>query len=342
MRVITCASFYGTGSSAVTDFFSEFNDIYSLGDYEYRFLHEPDGIADLEYNIVENNHRHNTSDSIKRFMKYVESLKKMGYGGYDIFGKNYDILTQRYIDELVELKVHTWWDKDRKDKGRFFCFIDRVYSLLKRIFTGSLHTEKRFSILQKSEWGYYTTVSEEQFLAATRRYIDDLLACVNTDKAPFVMVDQMAPPTNTKRFARYFNDVKIVVVDRDPRDIYLLEKERWQWGIIPVKNVEDYVKWFKITRKYASGADEDPSKVLRIKFEDMIYKYEEMKEKLTSFVEISPDKHVLPFTCFDPAKSIKNTNLKKTVSGYEEDIKYIEENLKDYLYDFPDNFEIKK
>ena len=26
MRVITCASYYGTGSSAVTDFFSEFDD----------------------------------------------------------------------------------------------------------------------------------------------------------------------------------------------------------------------------------------------------------------------------------------------------------------------------
>lgn len=63
MRVITCASYYGTGSSAVTDFFSEFDDIYSLGDYEYRFLQEPDGIADLEYNLIENNHRHNTSDS---------------------------------------------------------------------------------------------------------------------------------------------------------------------------------------------------------------------------------------------------------------------------------------
>ena len=74
MRIITCASYYGSGSSAVTDLISESSEVFSLGEYEYRFLQDPNGISDLEYNIIDNNHRHNTSNSIKEYIKYVKTL----------------------------------------------------------------------------------------------------------------------------------------------------------------------------------------------------------------------------------------------------------------------------
>lgn len=334
MRVITCASFYGTGSSAVTDFFSEYDDICSLGNYEYRFLHEPDGIADLEYNVVENNNRHNTSDAIKRYKKYTGALIKMGYGGYDIFDGNFQKYTDEFLSDITELKVHTWWNKDRTDRGRLFVLLDRIYSRIKCILTGNLGTEVRFSLLTKLEYGYYTAISEEDFLASVKRYINKLLSYVNKKNEPFVMADQMVPPTNLCRYVRYFDDVKIIVVDRDPRDVYILEKEFWKWGIIPIDNVEDYVKWFKITRKYTNNPDEDKDKVLRIRFEDMIYDYDNTVERLRTFVGISKEKHVKAKQVFNPDISINNTNLKECVKKYEKDIAYIEKHLKDYLYDF--------
>ena len=52
MKIITCAGYYGTGSSAVTDILGEFDNIHFMGDYEFRFIQDPGGIADLEYNIV--------------------------------------------------------------------------------------------------------------------------------------------------------------------------------------------------------------------------------------------------------------------------------------------------
>lgn len=44
MKIITCASYFGTGSSAVTDFVSEFNSVYSCTNMEFRFIQDPDGI----------------------------------------------------------------------------------------------------------------------------------------------------------------------------------------------------------------------------------------------------------------------------------------------------------
>ena len=65
MKIISCSSYYGTGSSAVTDFVTEFSSVKSLGEYEFRFLHDIDGIADLEYHLVENHNRHNSGHALK-------------------------------------------------------------------------------------------------------------------------------------------------------------------------------------------------------------------------------------------------------------------------------------
>ena len=54
MRVITCTSYYGTGSSAVTDYVTEFETVKSLGEYEIRILHDMDGVTDLQYHLTEN------------------------------------------------------------------------------------------------------------------------------------------------------------------------------------------------------------------------------------------------------------------------------------------------
>ena len=266
----------------------------------------------------------------------MHANKVQGYGGYDIFGNSLEELTNRYVEELTELKALAWWNKDRVDRGRLFGMIDRFYSLYKRFITGNLHSERKFSLLQKSEYGYFTAISEEQFLRATRRYVHDLLASACPEEPDFLMVDQMVPPTNTKRYLRYFDDAKIIVVDRDPRDIYLLEKLVWQWGVIPVRTAEEFVKWFKITRKYVNASEEDHDKVLRIHFEDMIYDYDNTAQRLMDFIGIDPKDHVRPFTAFNPDISIRNTRLYKRVKGHDDEIRLIESELKDFIV--PESF----
>lgn len=41
MKIGTCAGYYGTGSSAITDILGEFDNIHFLGDYEYRICTRP-------------------------------------------------------------------------------------------------------------------------------------------------------------------------------------------------------------------------------------------------------------------------------------------------------------
>ena len=333
-RFITCAGYNFTGSSAITDLFSECDNVLAFGDYEYRFLQDPNGISDLEYNIVENNHRHNTSDAIKRFIKLMNEYKVMGYGGYDIFEDKYDICIQEYLNKIVELKTHSWWDKDRTNRGILFCNLDRLYSLIKRIINGDISTEKRYTVLSGREYGYFSNVSEDIFLNATKDFVNKLFSSVNIQNKPYIMVDQLLPPSNTRRFLRYVEDIRLIIVDRDPRDLYIGEKELWKWGVMPTDTVDDFISWFRITRGGALKQPDELERVLRINFEELIYEYDNTVNKLLKFVGMDSKQHSCPKTIFDPNKSINNTCLMNKYDSYNEDIKKIESELKEYLFDF--------
>ena len=124
MRFISCASYYGSGSSAITDFVSEFDSVYSFTDEEFRFVQDPDGVSDLEYNLVENFNRHNSGHAIKRYKKLVDF-----YCG-NMFGKKYEKFfhgnwkkySEEYIDDLTDFTYHGWWQYDLMDKGDFFYY----------------------------------------------------------------------------------------------------------------------------------------------------------------------------------------------------------------------------
>ena len=68
MKIITCTGFGNSGSSAVTDLLSEFNNIIIIPhDFECTFIHETDGLYDLECAIKEG-HRLKVDLAVKRFI----------------------------------------------------------------------------------------------------------------------------------------------------------------------------------------------------------------------------------------------------------------------------------
>lgn len=334
MRIITCAGYYCTGSSAVTDLFSEFSNCSSVGNYEFRFIHDPDGIRDLEYNIVENNNRQNTNNAIKRYLKLAKILNggliRKGYKRYmeDSFMK----YTLEYINEISELKTEAWWHFDQIDRGPIFNFIDVAYSKVCCKF----NPNGRASLLKiMHEKAYYSAINKEEFYKYTKKYILNIMNSMNKDNSKILMVDQLLPPSNVNSYLNYFDDIRVIVVDRDPRDIFIIENEIYRWGNIPYKNVEEYCIWYEITRRHRKTEKYDNKNVMLLNFEDLVYKYNETVKKLSDFVGLNLNEHVNPKKHFNPDISINGTNLKLKYKKYEKEIKYIEEHLKDYLYDFP-------
>lgn len=333
MKLITCTGYFATGSSAITDYFSEFSNCTSIGNYEVRFIHDPNGVRDLEYNLVENNNRHNSSHAIKQFIKYTNHLDgnfiRKGYKRY--FGESFKYYTDEYINHITELCCETWWHYDEIVRGELFNDIDIIY----RKIWKKINKESMSSLLQIfHEKGYYTAISEEKFIQYTHDYIYSLLNVLNKDKNEFMIVDQLLPPTNVDQYLKHFDDIKVFIVDRDPRDLYLLEAERFRTGVTPYKNIKDFCKWYEIIRRNEATKKYDSSKVMHIKFEDLIYEYNHTSKALAEFVGISLDAHTKPLAYLDPKKSINNTYLEKKYPHRKKEIDYIKQHLSEYIYPF--------
>ena len=333
MRIITCAGYYRTGSSAVSDFFSEFDNCISLGDYEFRFLQDPDGISDLEYNVIENNHRHNTSHAIKRYIKMVDFLNGAWYSKRYryFFDDKFMQYSMEYINAITTLQCEAWWHRDQIDRGSLFYFIDRLYAKMIGVFQKS----RSNTSMLRNEQSYFTNICAEEFYRHTKDYTRKLFHYINKSKKDFLMVDQLVPPSNINRYLNYFDDIKVISVERDPRDLYILEKTKYRWGIVPYKNVENFCEWYKITRSHRKHEQDDNNKIVRIYFEDLIYNYEETKRKLIKFVGLTEVQHIRKKDFFNPDRSIKNTKVYLEYPEFKEDIKYIERELREYLYHYP-------
>lgn len=330
--IITCASYYGTGSSAITDLVMEYSDVCGFGDYEIRIFQDIDGVRDLEYYLVENYNRHNSGHALKRFKRLVDFNSGVWFiKRYEkYFGGKFKEISYNYIDKLTDYKFNGYWHEDLRDRGNAFYFRKRLLNK----FIGMFKKNKDCHINElPKEITYGVNINEKEFLEYTKEYSRELIDCLNKDNMKNVMIDQLFPPNHIDKYVRYFDNIKVITVERDPRDIYLLEKCEWKGTIVP-HDVETFCKWWGATRKHRLTENMNTEYSLFIQFEDLIYHYDETVNKVERFLELDNKNHINHKKYLDPNISIKNTKLYEMdkYKKYADEIKYIEENLSEYLY----------
>lgn len=332
MRFVSVTGFYDTGSSAVTDLLEEVDCIrVPKAGLEWRFLQDPDGVHSLYYNLISHNHRHDTSHAIKRFKWMCEITNKKWYrlSVEDDFRK----ATERYINRITELCTETFWLYDNFERGTLFKILSKLYYETSRIKNKILKNGRQDDNILAliHEKGYYTAIEEEDFIRYTREYIEEIFE--RYDDRRYIVADQLIPHANIPLYLPYFAETpKIIIVDRDPRDVYIETRNR-NVGVVP-RDVKDFCRWFEIIRRKRDDEKSLSGVLLKIRFEDLIYSYEDTTEKILDFLEIDKKHHSQRGQVFNKEVSIKNTNLSKRIDGYREEIRYIEEKLKDYLYNF--------
>ena len=100
---------------------------------------------------------------------------------------------------------------------------------------------------------------------------------------------------------------------------------------MPTNRVEDYIKYYRAIRENQPYKEKN-NRVLAIQFEDMIYHYDETTEKIRDFLKLGDNP--APKSIFDPAISMPNTQVWKRYPQFAKDIKRIEEELPEYLFDY--------
>ena len=102
--------------------------------------------------------------------------------------------------------------------------------------------------------------------------------------------------------------------------------------MVPIANVQDFCSWYRLTREHRKYEHDDPAKVMRLYFEDLIYHYDETVDQICKLLNLDRSLHVSPKTKLIPERSIANTQMWKRYPDEEENIKHIETQLSEYCY----------
>lgn len=332
-KIIACAGFGYTGSSIISDFLSEFNNIMvRAGSSELRFLHDYGGVSTLEDALVHNYHKQSSDAAIHQFLKMVD------YYSGNIFSKKYNRwfdgkfkdISLEFIDKLTEVKwnasIETTW-MYKSELERIFCY--QIYSRIKRLFCGGGELSRFYP---QNDF-YFSCPDKSYFEKCVRHYLNKLFSVIDPlhDK-DYLYFDQIVPPTNINRYLNYFDDIKVIVVDRDPRDLYIQNRYRVKATWIP-SDLNDFIKLYRGQRRNIMKEPKD-NRILHINFEHAIYHYEEFTKIVMDFIGLTLKQHVTTTMKFNPAVSINNTQLWKKYDIPKDVLSKIENELGEYCYHF--------
>jgi len=334
-RIIVPTGYMGSGSSAVTDLVSEFADSSNeYKDYEYIFLHCPNGVFDLEDKLLKGNNAIRSDEAIRSFETQMHKLydKKFWWvGNYkEVIGPEFKDMTKDFINKVEQFNFPGFWYTHEEVNFKMF-----IRLLLRKPFKMIAHDKQKFRpILKYNDGMRISYIKPKEFYEYAHEYIYKVVNYISRGKENIIL-DQFLLPFNLHRVDNYFGDeLKVIAVARDPRDVYILNKYIWgnkKIGVPMPKDAKEFCKFYKAMRESEIPSKSD--KVLRVNFEDLVYNYESEVKKITKFLHYTEKDHVNKKKRFNPDLSIKNTQVFRNPE-YADEVKIIEKELKDYLYDF--------
>lgn len=329
--IIGVCSYGGTGSSAVVDLLKEYKELQVLGNAEFQYAFQPDGLEDLEYHLVKQHSRHMSGDvAIHRYINSTIKWADTPLVHKTVEPKKFKKITYSYVNSLIQDR---WIGIDNSDYMTNSVLNNCIVLGFKKIVFPI------FEKITKKSWDLwparhmYLSIKPSDFYKKTQDYTTQLLKAAGASFEKPVVLDQPFEGDAPEQSFPFFKDPKAIVVDRDPRDLWLLAKYAKGWfgegRFMPRKDVRTFVNYYKALRASSQKNNKD---ILTINFEDLVYNYDATVKKIEKFLNIS--NHLDSKKYFDPDVSINNTRLMDRYPQSKEDIDYIENNLSQYLYDF--------
>lgn len=335
-QIIVPTGYMGSGSSAITDLISEIEGYDAPnGTFEYVFLHCPNGVFDLADKLLIGNNALRSDEALHSFyhtMCELHSKKYWWVANYRTrVSPNFLRITEEYIEQLIQFKPNFYWYQQENTNTRMFwqLCVKKAVSLL------TFHkVQLPKPLLYPEVW--LSIPSQEEFYRLTKEYIRKIMVEIGVEKRNLVL-DQLLLPFNLFRVDDYFDDnLHVFSVTRDPRDVFIINKYVW-----PAKNevvpfptdAEQFAQFYRRMRQ--SEQQSDSSKIHRFAFEDLIYRYDESLQRVYDALQVSSQAHTAKRQCFDPDRSINNTQLFLVKDQYRKEAQIIADLLPEYLYQFP-------
>ncbi len=334
-KLIIPTGYMGSGSSAITDLICEFDGFDAEnGTFEYVFMHCPDGLFDLEDKLIIGNNSMRSDEAIRSFEKRMYELYNRKFWWVANYkkkiGKEFWKITQDFIDSLVQYKSDSYWYM--QERLNLYRFIIMGFRAVLRVISGG-----RINLNRPLEYKpmRISFLNEQQFYEKAGTYINNFLKCMGIEEKNIIL-DQLLLPHNIYRAEKYFDDrMECFVVNRDPRDVFILNKYIWPKvnETVPFPTeVNEFCGYYRGLRSIEKKGYN--LHVHMIQFEELIYNYEYTLKKVMKILKLDETMHSAKKQKFNPEKSINNTQL-FIKDEYKAEASIIEKNLSEFLYDFP-------
>jgi len=352
LKFIDASGYVLSGKSAVLELLQEFDGYYTASrDCEFELLRMSGGLRDLEHALTNRWNPTSATLAISKFSKIVNALGRSpkSYdlnGQFNSFATKYDDrfhgkftkISKVYIEKLIEFCIDSHTNTPYFFNTKTQYFLDRlmIKSKVKNMYK---QQEIKFTVLP------------EKFYKLTRDYLDQLFnvhnefdtitkicgPTVKYERYNSFVLSNCCEPYNASAGLNLFNNCKQIVVDRDPRDIYLFTKTEdphsglGHLGHSGEENIDTFITRYRYLRERSEpfvGSDR-----MFIYFEDLVLNYHDSVARIIKFLgeDSSIHKHKKKF--FDPEKSLSSVGLWKQ-NTYSADIAKIENMLPEFCRDY--------
>ncbi|MCA6439603.1 MAG: sulfotransferase domain-containing protein [Chitinophagaceae bacterium] len=344
MKFVDISGFGHSGKSVITDLLKEFKG-YQVPHYNFEFnlLRIQGGLLDLKFALHDNWSPIRSDAAIRRFQRLVRRIGPsanlsrpltLAYSNgmnYDnAFQGKFSEITRDYIGRLIRYSYRGEWPYIVLDQPVWKQFLQRI--LL------------NFRIKKSFLSDIYVT-EPDNFIPITVTYLEELFGLIKEEQTTCIVTHNAVEPFNPTEALEFFKNGKVVIVQRDPRDIYastlipqkgyIPEYEisrHWQikGSFLEINNLDRFIERQKLLYERIR-LSRDNNKVLRLRYEDVVLNYERTVTQILEFLNESPEIHFKKKTFFNPDQSKKNIGLWKSMEN-QESIRRIQEALPEFCF----------
>lgn len=341
---VAVTGFYGTGSGAVVDLLREYEEMqvvpYKDVNYEHVAFYANGGLFDAVSLLTRGNNPFSSDAVIHNFKKAMHRINDYDYlwfGSYKkMFHNDFIKLCDNFVEEISTSRISK--NSNHVMKSRF-SIVKAMMQIVARVLFKKKFTQYGIKYIYDSKTLYCAMPSEEELYKAAKAFTSGYFSLFDkfTDKQVKVF-DHAIWASEIDAFKDCFDDdFRVIVVDRDPRDVYLCDQYIWSKPPIRINgephfptDIDEFVsEWKKtIISTYRNH------NALHIHFEDLIYDYDQTVNKIERFIGV-PLHHVNKGKVLEVEKSIENTQLFNVNDEWKKQSEKIAEGLSEYLYSFP-------
>lgn len=335
-KFVCVSGFFSSGSSAVVDLLKEFKNADECG-AEIRIIKDPHGLVDLEDALVNKWELINSSAAIDEFIDLCKKCARSGgrnpfepagLGYTKKLNPDFMSITYDYINRLTQFEYTAEYYYYKFRKHYFKYITDRWRWAIEYLSKGKYKTANR-----NIKPIHFSKPTQEEFLSATKEYLDSLFVNKTQSDEGFIILDQAISPNNPNVIDRYFDNCKLIVVSRDPRDMYI-DNVLWGVSIDRDRVTREAGYRYAIQQKALRSVRVNNDDVLYVNFEDLVQQYDSTVPVITSFLGLSEADHVNKNVYLKPERSSKNVGIwKKYYEEYKDAIDAIYEELKEYCHE---------